>query len=59
MLGDRLDTDILGAQRAGLATILVLTGVTSPDELANQAIQPDMIFDSIDELATALLETNP
>jgi len=57
MLGDRLDTDILGAQRAGLATILVLTGVTSREELATSDIQPDMVYESIDELASALLDS--
>jgi 4-nitrophenyl phosphatase len=59
MIGDRLDTDILGAQRAGLGTILVLTGVTSREDLADHTIQPDLVFDSIDELATALLDSAP
>jgi hypothetical protein len=33
VIGDRLDTDIAGAERAGLASLLVLTGVTSAREL--------------------------
>lgn len=33
VVGDRLDTDIAGAQRAGLDSLLVLTGVTDPELL--------------------------
>jgi 4-nitrophenyl phosphatase len=54
MLGDRLETDILGGQQAGLPTILVLTGVTSAEDLATSDIQPTWVFDSIAELAAAL-----
>jgi 4-nitrophenyl phosphatase len=52
-IGDRLETDILGGQRVGLLTILVLSGVTSPEQLAASAIQPDLVFQDIRELLAA------
>ncbi|MBI5030383.1 MAG: HAD-IIA family hydrolase [Chloroflexi bacterium] len=50
MLGDRLDTDIDGAQRAGLKSILVTTGVTTSKILAQSSIKPDWVFDNLDAL---------
>ena len=58
MIGDRLNTDILGGQRAGIATIGVLTGVTSPEQMAASPVRPDLIFDSIAGI-TRLLEEAP
>lgn len=52
MIGDRLDTDILGAQRAGFVTVLVLTGVTRPDELDQAAIQADVVLPDLGPLVT-------
>lgn len=57
MVGDRLETDILGGQNAGLRTALVLTGVTSRADLAQSEIQPDFVFDSITELGDWLITT--
>ena len=54
MIGDRLGTDILGAQRLGIPTIGVLSGVTSSEEMAASDIQPDIVFESIAELAEAM-----
>jgi 4-nitrophenyl phosphatase len=53
-LGDRLDTDIVGGQRAGLKAILVLSGVTSADDLTTSTIQPDWVFSSVKELTAAM-----
>jgi 4-nitrophenyl phosphatase len=53
MLGDRLETDILGGQNAGLTTILVLSGVTQAETLATSPIQPDLVFDDIAALTRA------
>jgi 4-nitrophenyl phosphatase len=52
-LGDRLDTDIAGARRAGLPAILVLSGVTTADELAASPLQPDEVYADISALAEA------
>ncbi|MGH3876763.1 MAG: HAD-IIA family hydrolase [Actinophytocola sp.] len=39
-IGDRLDTDIAGAVAAGLDSLLVFTGVTTPAELLASDIKP-------------------
>lgn len=53
MLGDRLDTDIEGAQKAGLASILVLTGVTSRQALVESPIRPDFVSEDLVALRVA------
>lgn len=50
MLGDRLETDILGAQRAGLKTILVTTGVDNEQTAAAKGIQPGAVAGGLGEL---------
>ena len=49
MIGDRMDTDIVGAQVAGLRTALVLTGVTTREELA-QFAPPDGVYENLPAL---------
>jgi 4-nitrophenyl phosphatase len=53
-LGDRLDTDILGGQRAGLHTVMVTSGVNTRDDVARCDIKPDYIFDDITQVLIAL-----
>ena len=57
ILGDRLDTDIEGGKRAGLKSILVMTGVTTREILASSSIKPDWIFDNLDALRENLART--
>lgn len=57
MLGDRLETDILGGQRAGLVTLLVLSGITDQKMLASSEIQPDLVYRDVSHLHTAWQET--
>ena len=55
MVGDRLDTDMVGGRRAGLWTILVMTGVTSPEQLASAAaVPPDAVVPSLAAVAGLL-----
>jgi len=56
MVGDRLNTDILGANKLGIQTAAVLTGVTSRDEINQSEIKPDFIFEDIKSLHLALEE---
>jgi len=53
MLGDRLETDIVGGARTGLRTILILTGATSRDDLPHAEVQPDVVFDNLEQLLAA------
>ncbi len=50
MVGDRVGSDILGAQSAGIRSVLVKTGEYQDGDQANKA-QPDYIIDSIADLS--------
>jgi 4-nitrophenyl phosphatase len=56
MLGDRLETDILAGRRAGLVTLLVLSGVTDAETLAGSEIRPDLVFRDVGHLHAAWKE---
>lgn len=50
MLGDRLETDILGAQRAGVKAILVTTGIDNETSSQLKRIYPDAIYSGLEAL---------
>lgn len=50
MVGDRLETDIEMGNRAGMTTVLVLTGVTDRQTVEESSIQPDHVIDSIADI---------
>ena len=49
MVGDRLDTDILGARRAGIRSAVVLTGIDRAKQLlaADATMRPDYILEDL------------
>lgn len=51
MIGDTMETDILGGVQMGYRTILVLSGGTKAEDLAHFAYRPDMIIDSLADIA--------
>ena len=52
VVGDRLETDIAMGKAAGLATILVLTGVTRAGDPAIARWKPDHVLASLADLVT-------
>ena len=52
MVGDRLDTDVMFGKNGGLTTLLVLSGVTTEEELLSptNAIHPDYYTARLPEL---------
>jgi glycerol 3-phosphatase-2 len=50
VVGDRLDSDIAGGHRAGLATVLVLTGSSTEAEAAVASPAPDFVVPDLEGL---------
>jgi 4-nitrophenyl phosphatase len=53
IVGDRLNTDIAGGIRAGITTILVLSGIASQISLATSPVCPDLVYADISKLVQA------
>jgi HAD superfamily hydrolase (TIGR01450 family) len=47
IVGDRIETDITMGKRLGLATVLVLSGITRPDDPRIAELRPDLVLPSI------------
>jgi len=53
-IGDRLETDILGAVRTGIRSLMVLTGISSRKDLNNSSYQPTWVMEDIRAVTAAL-----
>ncbi len=53
-IGDRLDTDILGAINAGTLSILVLSGISTEQDLKQCDFAPTLVMQDIREITLAL-----
>lgn len=54
MIGDQIETDIRGAKRSGVHTVLVLSGVERRKSLRNSTLKPELVIDNVDELGRYL-----
>ncbi len=50
MVGDRMDTDVIAGLEAGLATILVLSGISTTATIEQYPFRPSLIIDSVADL---------
>ncbi len=50
MIGDTMETDILGGVSMGYTTVLVLSGGTKRENLALFAYRPDFVMESVADL---------
>lgn len=55
MVGDRMDTDIVGGMEAGMTTALVLSGVTNTEIMEHFPYRPDHVFNNVGEIDLAAL----
>jgi NagD protein len=58
MIGDTMETDILGGVQMGYRTVLVLSGSTRKEDVDNYAYRPDTIVDSVADLCNGRFTTN-
>ncbi len=54
MIGDTMETDIIGGVQLGFHTVLVLSGGTSKEDLERYTYQPDIVVESLAEFADLL-----
>ena len=52
MIGDRMDTDVVAGIETGLDTVLVLSGVTDPDEIKRFPYRPEHILSGVGDIPT-------
>jgi NagD protein len=50
IIGDRMDTDIIGGVQNGMDSILVLTGVTKPEQIERYSYIPTYVYNSVAEI---------
>ena len=50
MIGDRMDTDVIAGLEAGLATILVMTGISTRASIEQYPFRPTLVLESVADL---------
>jgi HAD superfamily hydrolase (TIGR01450 family) len=54
VVGDRLSTDLAMGARAGMTTVLVLTGVSDRADIATSPVEPDFVIDGLGDIDEVL-----
>lgn len=54
LIGDRPETDIAMGERAGMTTVLVLSGVTDAADLSDATVAPDHVIDSLADVQAVI-----
>ncbi|MBO0855901.1 MAG: HAD family hydrolase, partial [Nocardia sp.] len=50
MIGDRMDTDVIAGLEAGMRTLLVLSGISTPTSMEQYPYRPTRVLDSVADL---------
>ena len=50
MVGDRMDTDVISGMESGMSTVLVLSGVSTPETLRTYAYRPSIVLDGVGDI---------
>ena len=58
MIGDTMETDILGGVQLGFHTVLVLSGGTKREDVPHYAYRPEVVVESIAEFSDMLEQSD-
>ena len=50
VIGDRIETDILGARRLGISSALVLTGISKREDMLKNNVKPNYVLETLLDL---------
>ena len=56
MIGDRMDTDMIAGIETGLDTVLVLSGVTTREEIGDYPYRPRLVLNGVGDIPTTPVE---
>lgn len=54
MVGDQIETDIVGAKKIGMYTVLTLSGVDTMQSVKSAKVKPDLVLNNVDDLINLL-----
>ena len=53
MVGDRMDTDVISGLESGMSTVLVLSGISTPETLKTFSYRPSMVLNGVGDIVRA------